>query len=60
MSTCGKIPYVSRQEAVTQTKRLGGTNQRPYACPDCGLWHTTSQRGALRTKSARRRGRGTA
>ena len=32
-----KIPYVSRREATTTTRRQESV--KPYRCGSCGLWH---------------------
>ena len=37
-----KIPYVSRREAVTTTRRQESV--KPYHCWSCGLWHVGHQR----------------
>lgn len=48
-----KIPYVSRQEAKHQAKRVTqktGIRSKVYVCQVCGYFHTTS----LSTRIARR------
>jgi hypothetical protein len=53
----GKVQFDSKADADrvvhrSQTKRREGYDrplERSYRCPDCGRWHTTSQRNRART-----------
>lgn len=49
-STCGKVRYDSKEEAVgVAVTRLKSSDNspallRPYQCPDCQEWHLTSKK----------------
>ena len=40
--SCGKISYVSKNQAMVSAKKSGFKNCRPYRCPICSSWHITS------------------
>lgn len=44
--TCTKARYKSERRARAASRRLSNSTEltfRPYACPDCGYWHLTTQ-----------------
>ena len=59
-----KRRYETKADAKSDARRLhnhGHPRNRPYKCPDCGYWHTTSataeqrafHRGTTRERRAR-------
>lgn len=59
MSQCNKIPFKTKVDANHHIRygirnNNNGAKLRPYRCPDCGLWHMTSQ-SASDAKRVRRK-----
>jgi hypothetical protein len=48
----GKTPYASKADAKRGLKRVRQrvAVRRVYRCPECGLWHLTSQRSRILLK----------
>jgi len=42
---CGKATYIARREAACAARaiRRYSSQQRPYRCAHCGLWHLATQ-----------------
>lgn len=57
-SACNKVPYNTKQEAVTAARGIAKSNRQgmtAYKCKECPHWHVSSvKRKTLRPKTAKK------